>query len=130
MFQLTLDEAISSRSQIVTLNKQPPRADSKRGGNIKYLPFAFTEHGVLMAANVLKSDRAVSVSVCIIEAFVKMRSAMLAAPDVAKKIAEIEERLAGHDDHFRLFHEMILPLLEVQQVSKRKIGFAPKRKES
>src|SRR5437773_8108166 len=65
MFGLTRDEAQNiqdSRSQNVTLN---------RGQNIKYLPYAFTEHGALMAANLLKSPRAVAMSVYVIRAFVK-----------------------------------------------------------
>src|SRR5260221_14597554 len=67
MFQLSIEEAAAvrrSRSQFVTL---------KRGENIKYLPYAFTEHGAMMAANVLKSARAAQMSVFVVRAFVKMR---------------------------------------------------------
>ena len=71
MFRLTLAEAEDirrSRSQIVTLN---------RGQNIKYLPAAFTEHGAIMAANVLNSPRATQMSVFVVRAFVKMREPYL-----------------------------------------------------
>src|SRR3989338_11003238 len=59
MFQLTWEESNASRSQIVTLNE---RRSSGRGGNIKYRPYAFTKHGVVMLANVLKSERAALMS--------------------------------------------------------------------
>lgn len=129
MFQLTLEEAISSRSQIVTLNKPASEADeeaSKRGMNIKYLPFAFTEHGVLMAANVLKSARATSISVRIVEEFIRLRSAVIELPDLAKKITEIEERLSGHDEQFKVFQELVFPLITILPAIRRKAGFDPK----
>ncbi len=68
MFQLTWVEALQrSRSQTVTL---------KRGQNIRYLPYAFTEHGAIMAANVLNSPRATQMSVFVVRAFVKMRATL------------------------------------------------------
>ena len=70
-FQLTNDEInkLSSRSQIVTLNK----SNNLRGYNIKYLPYALTEQGIMMLSGLLKSDIAVKVNIQIIDAFVKMR---------------------------------------------------------
>ena len=68
MFELSKEEAEVSRSQFATL---------KRGENIKYLPYAFTEHGVLMLSNVLKSKRAIAVSIRIIDVFVQLREAFL-----------------------------------------------------
>lgn len=128
LFQLTLEEARVSRSQIVTLNK-PASEKDKRGKNLKYLPYAFTEHGVLMLSNVLKSDRAISVSIQIVDAFIRMRKTLLTYADIAKKFEEIEIRLAGHDDQFQIFQELILPLLEVNISRKRKIGFDPNGKK-
>ena len=81
LFRLTSDEAEGcwrSRSQIATL---------KRGQNIKYLPYAFTEHGALMAANILSSPSAVAMSVYVIRAFVKMRE------DIATNCSWIRRRL-------------------------------------
>ena len=70
LFQLTWEESeqiFCSRSQFVTL---------KRGKNIKYLPYAFTEHGAIMAANVLNSPKAIEMSVFVVRAFIKMRETL------------------------------------------------------
>ncbi len=87
MFRLTLAEAEDirrSRSQIVTL---------KRGQNIKYLPAAFTEHGAIMAANVLNSPRATQMSVFVVRAFVKMRSAFKDSRELTRKLGLLEQEL-------------------------------------
>jgi len=87
MFRLTLAEAEDirrSRSQIVTL---------KRGQNMKYLPAAFTEHGAIMAATVLNSPRATQMSVFVVRAFVKMRSAFKDSRQLAQKLALLEQEL-------------------------------------
>src|SRR2546421_9787493 len=87
MFGLTAKEAGSlrhSRSQFVTL---------KRGHNIKYLPYAFTEHGAIMAANVLNSPQATQMSLFVVRAFVKMRSAFLDSRDLARKLELLEHEL-------------------------------------
>ena len=92
MFRLTLVEAEGiqrSRSQIVTL---------KRGQNIKYLPAAFTEHGAIMAANVLNSPRATQMSVFVVRAFVKMRSAFADSRGLARKLALLEQELKARLD--------------------------------
>lgn len=73
-----------SRSQIVIL---------KRGQNIKYLPAAFTEHGAIMAANVLNSPRATQMSVFVVRAFVKMRAAFKDSRQLAEKLALLEQEL-------------------------------------
>jgi len=87
MFRLTLEEAEAvrrSRSQIVTL---------KQGQNIKYSPCAFTEHGAIMAANVLNSSQAIQMSVFVVRAFVKMRSAFGDSRELARKLARLEQEL-------------------------------------
>lgn len=73
-----------SRSQFVIL---------KRGANIKYLPYAFTEHGAIMAANVLNSQRAVQMSVFVVRAFVKMRRILTDNKELARKLTELEKEL-------------------------------------
>src|ERR1051326_954309 len=77
MFELTVEENESLRSQIATL---------KRGGHSKYLSYAFTEHGVLQLSNVLKSKRAIQTSIRIIDVFVKMREMLSAHKDVLLKL--------------------------------------------
>jgi phage regulator Rha-like protein len=94
MFRLTSEEAaaIHSKSQSVIL---------KRGQNIKYLPYASTEHGAIMAANVLNSSRAVEMSVFVVRAFVRMRAALAGSRELALKLAalekELKERLDVHE---------------------------------
>lgn len=61
------------------------------------LPYAFTEHGVIMAASVLNSPRAVKVSVLVVRAFVKLRELLLTQKELAKKFNELESRLSNHD---------------------------------
>jgi hypothetical protein len=78
-----------------------------------------------MAANVLKSDRAIQVSIRIIEVFVRLRSIPGQLPRLGEKILEIEDRLAGHDEQFKVFQEIILPLLTMAPPPARKIGFDP-----
>ncbi|MBM4034955.1 MAG: ORF6N domain-containing protein [Planctomycetes bacterium] len=83
------ERVILARSQIATL---------KRGQNIKYLPFAFTEHGAIMAANVLNSPQAVRMSAYVVRAFVKMRSALSDTRQLALKLAELEKEIKSRLD--------------------------------
>jgi len=95
MFQLTKEESVfwaRSRSQIAIL---------KRGKNIKYLPYAFTEHGAIMAANVLNSPQAVRMSVFVVRAFVKLREMLATHKELAHKLAALERKLQNHDESIR-----------------------------
>jgi hypothetical protein len=92
MFQLTREEVdfwARSRSQIAIL---------KRGKNIKYLPYAFTEHGAIMAANVLNSPQAVKMSVFVVRAFVKLRELLFTHKELTYKLAQLERKLQNHDE--------------------------------
>ena len=84
MFQLTKDESQSLRFQIET-------SKIGRGGS-RYLPYVFTEHGVAMLSAVLKSQRAVQMSIFIVRAFIKMREVLATHTDLAHKIEEIERK--------------------------------------
>jgi hypothetical protein len=86
MFQLTRAEAELSRSQSAILNRG-------RGQNIKYLPFAFTEHGAIQAANVLSSPRAVEMGIYVVRAFVKLRDLLSSNRELARRFAQLETRL-------------------------------------
>lgn len=92
MFQLTSEEWASLRSQIATLNG--------RGQHRKYLPYAFTEHGVIMAAAVLKSEIADKASVKVVEAFVAMRRFLSANAQVFQRLETIEYKLLENDQKF------------------------------
>jgi len=120
MVQLTIEEAKNLRSQFATLPTE---------SHFRYRPRVFTEHGILMLSSVLKSPQAIQVNIEIMRAFVRLRKVSLSYADIAAKIEDVESRLAGHDDQFRIFHEIILPLLESPMPGKRKIGFEPGKKE-
>ncbi len=114
-FRLTkaeADEVARSRSQHVTL---------KRGMNLKYLPRAFTEHGALMAANVLRSRRAIAVSVEIVRAFIRLRKFALTNEALARKVAELESRYDGQFE--QVFDALRALLASPEPAHNRKMGF-------
>jgi hypothetical protein len=117
MFQLTRDEATGLsrlRSQFVIL---------KRGQHLKYLPYAFTEHGAIMAANVLNSRVAVQMSVFVVRAFVRLRQMMGTNAKMAQKLAELERRVSGHDEAIRSLVQAIRELMATPEPRRRAIGF-------
>ena len=114
MFQLTLDEADASRFQFGTL---------KRGQNIKYLPYAFTEQGVAMLSSVLNSQRAIQVNVAIMRAFVRLRETLSLHKDLAHKLAELEHKIENHDESIRTLFEAIRQLMAPPEPPRREIGF-------
>ena len=121
MFRLTRSEAEAlsrSRSQSVML---------KQGQNIKYLPYVFTEHGAIMAANVLNSPHAVRMSVFVVRAFVRLRQMIATHKELAVKLAELERTVANHDGHIKTLFEAIRQLMAPPAASSRRIGF--RRKE-
>jgi phage regulator Rha-like protein len=119
-FQLTAAEAAASRSQSVTLK---PR----RGQNIKFLPYAFTEHGAIMAAAVLNSPRAVEMSIYIVRAFVQLRELLSSTKELAKRLdrleTHIEKRLASHDEAIAAMLSAIRELMNPPAPRRRGIGF-------
>jgi len=90
------------------------------------LPYVFTEHGAIMAANVLKSDRAVKVSVYVVRAFVKLREAVLSHKEFAGKLSELEQKVEKHDVTIHYLFDAIRRLMQPTDTQKiRKIGFKP-----
>jgi phage regulator Rha-like protein len=88
---------------------------------------AFTEHGALMVASVLNSDRAIAMSVYVIKAFVKMREELTANETVLRRLAEMDKTLLIHDEGLRDLYQKLMPLLELgREPEKRKIGFRVK----
>ncbi len=99
-FELTNQEVARSRSQSVILN-------ARRGSNLKYLPLAFTEHGAIMAATVLNSPLAVQMSVYVVRAFVRLRTALEGNEVLARKLDALEKSVAVLDaDTRRQFKEL------------------------
>ena len=90
----------------------------------KTLPYAFTEHGALMAANVLNSPEAVKMSVYVVRAFIKQRELLMAQSDVLKKLTQMDAKLLKQDDALRLIWRELQPLLSPPpSPPKRQIGF-------
>ena len=100
---------------------------SKGRGGRRKLPRVFTEHGALMAASVLSSDRAVAMSVYVVRAFVQMRRALLTTATLEARLQQIEQELLTHDTALKdLFRQLKPLLLPPPQPPRRKIGFHAK----
>ena len=110
-----------NRSQIVT--------GSQKHRNPRFRPWAFTEHGALMAANILRSRRAVQMSIYVIRAIVRLREQIAANRAILQRLAEIDKTLLRHDTALRDIYRKLLPLLQPPPDSpKRRIGFLVKEK--
>ncbi len=119
MFQLTKDEYDRLRSQNVTL---------KRGQHVKYLPYAFTEHGILMLSSVLNSERADKVNMIIIDTIVKLRDLMFLHKDVVQQLEQVQNKLTEHDNQIMVIFEYLKQLevtkhQELEQKNRKRIGF-------
>lgn len=115
MFRLT-------RNEFTGLILQNATSKKGRGGRRK-LPYAFTEHGALMAANVLSSERAVQASVQVIRAFVKLRQLLTSHAELARKLEELEKK---YDAQFKVVFDAIRQLMTPAPPTIKPIGFRPK----
>ena len=144
-FQLTAEEFAALTSQIATLDegrsdRDPIRSQSATGSsrsqsmrsqiatasrrNIRYRPWVFTEHGALQAANVLRSDRAIAMSVYVIRAFIEQREKLAANAAILRRLAEIDKNLLEHDAALRDIYQKLLPFLAPPpEPPRRQIGF-------
>jgi hypothetical protein len=144
-FQLTAEEFATLTSQVAILDEggssrepvrsQPATASSRSQfmrsqfatasqRNIRYRPWAFTEHGALQAANVLRTDRAIAMSVYVIRAFIEQREKLAANAAILKRLAEIDKTLLEHDTALREIYQKLLPLLAPPpEPPRRQIGF-------
>jgi len=114
MFQLTKDENEILRSQFATL---------RHGEHSKYLPYAFTEHGVLMLSNVLKSKRAIEMSIKIIDVFVKIREMLLTHKDILLKLDQLEKQVTQNSEDIRMIFAALKQLLTPPESPRQRIGF-------
>jgi hypothetical protein len=115
MFQLTSKEHKILRLQIAT---------SKKGsGGRRYLPNVFTEHGAIMAATVLNSERAVQVSVFVVRAFVRLREMLATNRKLASKVDELEKRMDSHDGTIQDVIDAIRELMTPEEGRPGRIGF-------
>jgi len=147
-FQLTAEEFAALTSQIATLDEGTPRGETKRSQSATtssssamwsqfattsrkrrrktHRPWAFTEHGALQAANILRSDRAIAMSVYVIRAFIELRERVAANAAILKRLAEIDKTLLEHDTALRDIYQKLLPLLTpAPEPPRRQIGFHP-----
>lgn len=120
--------AKNMRSQVVTASGRVQQVRSQFATasrrNIRYRPWAFTEHGALQAANVLQSDRAIAMSVYVIRAFIELREKVATNAAILKRLAEIDKALLEHDTALRDIFRKLTPLLAPPPESSRKqIGF-------
>jgi hypothetical protein len=128
MFRLTVEEAEVSRSQIVTLNK--------RGQNVKYLPYAFTEYGVAMLSSVLRSKKAIAININIIKAFIRLRQMVTEHSELRLAIERLERRVDKHDMQIQVAFNSLKRLLDYpfEPVPPRRgsvpFGFVPKKNPS
>jgi ORF6N domain len=133
-FQLTADEFECFRSQIATsprriaggefANWSQIATSSRKHRGKAYRPWAFTEHGALQAANILRSDQAIAMSVYVIRAFIEQREKLAANAAILKRLAEIDKTLLDHDTALRDIYQKLLPLLAPPPEPPRKqIGF-------
>jgi len=114
-FQLSAREMKILKSQNVI--------SSEGHGGARYRPYAFTEHGAIMAATVLSSERAIEMSVFVVLAFVRMRRALVGNRHILTKLAELEHRLKSHDADIQGLMDAIRELMSPEEPNRRRIGF-------
>ena len=115
LFRISVREFEILRSQIVT--------SSDGHGGRRYLPHAFTEHGAIMAATVLNSERAIQMSIFVVRAFVRMRQALSTNRQIVVTLAELERRIENHDTDIQELVEAIRELMAPSPPNRRSIGF-------
>jgi hypothetical protein len=115
VFQLTSEEFKILISQNAT-------SSSGYGGRRK-LPLAFTEHGAIMAANVLKSKRAIQMSIIVVTTFIELRRALLGDSELAAWLRELERKVSNHDKDIRILFSAIKSLIAPPERPRRKVGF-------
>ncbi|SES09416.1 ORF6N domain-containing protein [Pedobacter rhizosphaerae] len=114
MFELTKEENEILRSQFATL---------RHGQHSKYLPFAFSEHGILQLSNVLKSKQAIEVSIKIIDVFVQLRTMVLSNTEIRLEVEKIRKKVDSQDRNIEIIFRYFDELLEKKAEPRIKIGY-------
>ena len=96
----------------------------------KTLPYAFTEHGTIMAATVLNTQRAMETSIFVVRAFIRLREILATHKELARKLIELERRLQNHDGQIRTIFEAIHQLMTPSEEPRKKIGFKVKERRA
>lgn len=121
-FKLTSDEFDHLKSHFAT-------SSTKSHGGRRNLPYAFTEHGAIMAASVLNSEKAVAMSLYVVRAFVRMRRIITENSELTVKLEELESKVNLHDDAIRAIITAIKDMIEPARSSIKKIGFVSGEKK-
>jgi len=126
MFQLTKDEFEVLRFQIET---------SKGRGGTRYLPYAFTEQGVAMLSGILNSDKAITMNIAIMRAFVEVRHVLLLQSDMRAQLKQIKERIGEHDVQLNQIYDALENLLDEKAAQRKwddreRIGFKNSAKKN
>lgn len=124
MLQLTADEFRALRSQFATSNSSPGR------GGRRHLPYAFTEHGAIMAATILNTPKAVEMSVYVVRAFVEWRTWLSTHRELAEKLEHLERKVSSHDQALAGVIDAIRQLMAPPNPKKRPIGFVTDPEEN
>ncbi|HEY5408870.1 MAG TPA: ORF6N domain-containing protein [Ginsengibacter sp.] len=146
MFRFTSKEWVSMRSQFVTSSNQSydiQLVEDMRSQNVtssqskrrdRYTPYAFTEHGVTMLASILKSDRAIKMSIAVVRAFIELKKAALQYSGIIEQIQLLKEHLGEHDSQLNAIYTALENLMddkvdkelkEKEWLNRKRIGFAP-----
>jgi hypothetical protein len=115
-----------TRTETEALNRSQIATSSQKHRDPRFLPFAFTEHGAIMAATVLNSPRAVEMSVYVVRAFVHLRELLASNTALARKLNELEGKLKNHDDAIAAILSAIRQLMNPPAPRRRPIGFTAK----
>ena len=119
-FHLAPEEVENLRSQNVTANIN---------AKSRVLPRVFTEHGILMLSNVLKSERALKMSIQIIELFVKMREMILTNKEILLKLEKVEKKIGMHDINIKQLYDLIKKVMHQENEPRTQIGFKKEENE-
>ncbi len=123
MFRLTVEEARAWLAENLGSRSRSQNVILKRGQNIKHLPYAFTEHGILMLSSVLNSKRAIHVNIEIMRAFVRLRQMLASNANLSRKLNELESK---YDRQFKVVFDAIRELMTPPPLKIKPIGFRPK----
>jgi len=124
MFELTEEEHIEVKARMAPIG---------RGAHSKYLPFVFTEHGVLMLSSILNSERAIQVNIRVVRIYVRMREITMLHRDLLQRIKGIEGKLREQDNQFMIIFEYLKQFEEIkhdnlEKKNRPKIGYRKQEK--
>jgi hypothetical protein len=127
MFQLTHQEGKSWWTEVMDPRLRSQNVTLKRGQHMKYRPYAFTEHGILMLSSVLNSERAIQVNIAIMRAFVRLRQMLATNANLDRRLDELEKK---YDAQFKVVFEAIRQLMASPEKQPKKIGFQLREKRA